>query len=126
MDRKVLFSTLWLFVLLNVIFRDIHEFIKAEFIEQILTGVVNGTQITEGLMLMGAIMIEIPIAMVLLSRILKYRENRWANIIAGVLNIAIIIGNGPGDYDDMFFAAVEIAALLAIIWFAWNWSEKED
>ena len=51
LDMKAKLSTLWIFVLLNVIFRDIHEFIKAEFIQEILTGVVHGTQITEGLML---------------------------------------------------------------------------
>ena len=125
MDTKVMLSTLWLFVLLNMIFRDIHEFIKAEFIQEILTGIVNGTQITEGLLLIGAIMIEIPIAMVLLSRVLKYSVNRWANIIISSFNIALIIINRPGDYDDIFFAAIEIAALLLIIRYAWKWSEQE-
>jgi len=126
MDRKVLYSTIWLFVLLNVIFRDIHEFIKADFIEQILTGVVNGTKITEELMLMGGILMEIPIAMVLLSRVLKYSVNRWANIIAAIFNIVVIIGNRPGDLDDMFFATIEIAALLYIVWSAWKWTESES
>jgi len=125
MDTKVMLSTLWLFVLLNMIFRDIHEFIKAEFIQEILTGIVNGTQITEGLLLIGAIMIELPIVMVLLSRVLKYGINRWANIIISSFNIALIIINRPGDYDDIFFAAIEIAALLLIIRYAWKWSEQE-
>ena len=112
-------------MLLNVIFRDIHEIIKAEFIEEVMTGVINGKKITEELMLMGAFILEIPIAMVFLSRVLKYEVNRWANIIVSLLTISLVISNGERDLDDLFFAIVEIAALLFIIWSAWKWQEQE-
>ncbi|AFY55373.1 hypothetical protein Riv7116_2876 [Rivularia sp. PCC 7116] len=121
MDIKALLSTLWIFVLFNMIFRDLHEFGRPGFLEEIMTGIVNGVQITEGLMLIGGIMAEIPISMVLLSRVLKYKINRWANIIAGAITIAIIIQNGVGDLDDMFFATIEIVSLSVIVWCAWKW-----
>ncbi|MDJ0800983.1 MAG: DUF6326 family protein [Calothrix sp. MO_167.B12] len=121
MDIKALLSTLWIFVLFNMIFRDLHEFGRPGFLEEIMTGNVNGVQITEGLMLLGGIMAEIPISMVLLSRVLKYRINRWANIIAGAITIVIVIQNGPADLDDMFFATIEIVSLSFIIWCAWKW-----
>ena len=121
MDIKALLSTLWIFVLFNMIFRDLHEFGRPGFLEEIMTGIVNGVQITEGLMLLGGIMAEIPISMVLLSRVLKYRINRWANIIAGAITIVIVIQNGPADLDDMFFATIEIVSLSFIIWCAWKW-----
>ena len=73
-DKKALLSTLWIFVLLNMIFRDIHEFFRLGLLEEMMTGVVNGTQVTEEVMLIGAIMVEIPIVMVLLSQILDYRN----------------------------------------------------
>ncbi len=63
MDIKALLSTLWIFVLFNMIFRDLHEFGRPGFLEEIMTGVVNGVQITEGLMLIGGIMAEVPISM---------------------------------------------------------------
>ena len=85
MDVKALLSTLWSFVLFNMIFRDLHEFGRPGFIEEITTGIVNGVQITEELMLLGGIMAEVPISMVLLSRVLNYRINRWANIFAGTM-----------------------------------------
>ena len=87
-------STLWIFVLFNLIFRDIHEFFRAGLLEEIITGVVNGTQVTEFVMLIGAIIVERTIVMVLLSRILDYRINRWANIIISAVMIALIIGMG--------------------------------
>lgn len=121
MDIKALLSTLWIFVLFNMIFRDLHEFGRPGFLEEIMTGIVNGVQITEELMLLGGIMAEIPISMVLLSRVLKYKINRWANIIAGAITIAIVIQNGAADLDDMFFATIEIVSLSVIVWCAWKW-----
>ena len=108
MDVKALLSTLWSFVLFNMIFRDLHEFGRPGFIEEIMTGIVNGVQITEELMLLGGIMAEVPISMVLLSRVLNYRINRWANIFAGTITIAMIINNGVKDLDDIFLMRVPL------------------
>ena len=123
MDIKTLLSTLWIFVLFNMIFRDLHEFGRPGFLEEIMTGIVNGVQITEELMLLGGIMAEVPISMVLLSRVLKYRVNRWANIIAGATTIAFVINNGVKDLDDIFFTAIEVVALILIVWCAGKWKK---
>ena len=125
MDMKAKLSTLWIFVLLNIIFRDIHELFRPGLLAEMMTGTVNGIQMTEGLLLVAGISIEISIAMVLLSRVLNYRVNRWANIIAGAIVIASIIAIGAGDLDDMFFATIEVVALLFVIWSAWRWSKQE-
>ena len=124
-DKRALLSTLWIFVLLNIIFRDIHEFFRLGLLEEMMTGIVNGNQVTEQVMLIGAFMVEIPILMVLLSRILNYRINRWANIIIGAVTIALVIGMGQKDLDDIFFATVEVIALSAIIWLAVKWRRQK-
>ncbi len=124
-DKRALLSTLWIFVLLNIIFRDIHEFFRLGLLEEMMTGIVNGNQVTEQVMLIGAFMVEIPILMVLLSRILNYRINRWANIIIGAVTIALVIGMGQKDLDDIFFATVEVIALSAIIWLAGKWRRQK-
>ncbi|WP_420629671.1 DUF6326 family protein [Candidatus Leptofilum sp.] len=121
LDVKALLSTLWLFGLLNVIFRDIHELFRPGFLAEIMTGTVNGVAMTEGLLLQAGIMLELLIIMVPLSKILPYRPNRWANIIVGVLGIGYVLGNGANDLDDSFFAAVEIVTLALIVWLAWRW-----
>jgi hypothetical protein len=121
MDMKALLSTLWIFVLFNIAFRDIHEILRPGFLEEVMTGTVNGVQMTEGFLLLGGMMLEIPIAMVLLSRVLPYRANRWANIIAGPIAIALIVFGGPSDLDDVFFATIEVVTLLLIVWYAWKW-----
>ena len=124
-DIKALLSTLWIFVLLNIIFRDIHEFVKSGFLEEVMAGTVNGVEITEGLMVVGWMMAEIPISMVLFSRILKYQVNRWANIVTGTLTIAFVVSNGARDLDDVFFAVAEFVALALIVWHAWKWPKQE-
>ncbi len=124
-DMKGKLSTLWIFFLLNLIFRDIHDLFRPGLLEQMMTGVVNGTQVTDELLLLGGIMVEIPISMVLLSRLLNYRLNRWANIIAGSITLTSIIANKPIDLDDVFFTTIEIIALGAIVWLAWQWRKQE-
>ena len=123
-DMKALLSTLWIFFLLNMIFRDIHDFFRPGLLEEMMTGIVNGTQITDEVMLIGGIMVEIPISMVLLSRVLTYQLNRWANIIAGAMTIAVTIGMGQNDLDDVFFTTVEVISLSAIVLCAWKWKQN--
>ncbi len=55
--------------------------------EAIPVRIVGSVHITQGFVLLGAVLLETAIAMVLLSRVLPYRANRWANIIVGVIQI---------------------------------------
>jgi hypothetical protein len=126
MDRKALLSTLWIFVLFNIIFRDLHEVISPGFLEEAITGYVDGMQITERLVFIGAIIVEIPIAMVLLSRVLKYRVNRWVNIIAAAITIMVVFSSVPTVPADIFFDAIEVVALSLIIWYAWKWPKQDE
>ena len=124
LDKRAKLSSLWVFVFLNMIFRDLHEFGRAGFIEEMMTGVVNGVQITDGLMLIGGIMIAVPLLMIPLIQFLNFRANRLANLVIGVLQIVSTIGNNMApDLDDAFFAVIELVALVLIIGLAWNWRE---
>ena len=75
-----------------------------------------------------AVLMETAIAMVLLSRVLRYRANRWANIISGIIHTALVTwsmtGEAPAPFY-IFFATIEIACTLFIIWFAWKWPNPE-
>ncbi|HYB00121.1 MAG TPA: DUF6326 family protein, partial [Ktedonobacteraceae bacterium] len=71
----------------------------------------------------------IPIAMIPLSLVLKYRTNRWANIIAGTIMTAVqfstlFFGSSPTGYY-LFFSIIEIACTLFIVWYAWTWPHPE-
>lgn len=120
MDLKAKLSTLWIVVMFNMVFADIVGFMNPGALEDIMTGAV-GFEITQEVLLVFSILLEIPIAMILLSRILKDSVNRWANIIAGVITILFVIGGGSAYLSYIFFATIEVACLLLIIWSAWHW-----
>ncbi len=126
MQKKATLSTLWIFVLLNVIFRDIHEIVLPRFMEEMQAHAANGTLVSDELMLLAGVMLEIPIAMVLLSRLLPRRFSRPANIIAALFWIVALVSNGVNDLDDIWFMAIEVIGLLAIVWIAWNWKKQES
>jgi hypothetical protein len=119
-DIKLRLSMLWIVVMFNMIFADILSFMLPGFLEE-----AGEIQVTQGLLLVFAIILEIPIAMILLSRALKYRANRWANIIASVITIAFVIGGGSTYLHYIFFATIEIVCMLLIVWYAWKWPKQE-
>lgn len=77
------------------------------------------------LMLGSAIIMEISIFMILLSRVLKYGLNRWANMVISLITIAFVVGGGASFPHYIFIAAVEVCCLLLIVWIAWKWRNPE-
>src|SRR3970040_1769622 len=93
-DMKTKLSILWIFVMFNMVFADIFSFMYPGFLNQIMAGNAEQVQITPEFLLIAAIVTEMPIAMVFLSRLLPYRANRWVNIVGGVITILWVIGGG--------------------------------
>src|SRR4030065_1516222 len=120
-DTKVLLSTLWIVVMINMAYADILSLHIPGILEEVAkTSVSTGTTIPQ-LMLGGAIMLEIPIAMILLSRVLKFKVNRWVNIIASVITIAYVVGGGSTSPHYTFIETIEVVCMLLIVWLAWKW-----
>lgn len=124
-DIKIKISTLWIVVMLNILSADIIGFMNPGDLMKVLIGDV-GINITQELLLIFSILMEIPIAMVFLSRVLKPRFNKWANIIASLITIVFVIGGGDTYPSYIFFASVEIMCMLLIIWYAWKLPEQEE
>ena len=123
-DTRIKLSALWLFVLLNIIFRDIHQMALASHIEMLMTGYYNGTRITEELMLLGGFLVQVPIAMVLFSLLLPHRIGRPVTIIAAILTTGTLLSSAPTDMDDTFHLIVELIAIVGIVLTAWSWREQ--
>lgn len=93
--------------LLNFIFRDLHEIVKAEFL-------------ADAMFLLGGIIVEVPIVMMLMAWVLPLRPARWANIVVAPVFGLTLIG-AAGDLDDYFHFVLMAIALAAIVWKAWSW-----
>jgi hypothetical protein len=124
-DTKVLLSTLWIVVMISVLKADILSlFIPGVADELAQTSASTGVSIPQ-LMLFGAVMGTVGVAMIFLSRILQRGANRWVNLIVSPLYILYIVGGGVSYPHYIFLAAVEVLCLLIIFWNAWKW-EKES
>lgn len=121
-DPKVLLSSLWIFLSVNYIYRDILTNMEPGAVQGFLAGNVGGVTITQGFLLIAALMMEIPFAMILLSRVLKGTAYRWANTIAAILMIVIEIGTmgigTPPTLHYLFYSVIVIVCNLFIIWYA--------
>ena len=124
---KVKLSLLWLFAMLNYIYADIMTVMDSTVLNELLTGVVGGMEITPTFLFFGAILMEIPIAMVFLSLFLKYNVNRWANIVAGSIKTLVVFATlfvGIPTSYYAFFAIIEIITTSSIVYLAWRWKDS--
>jgi uncharacterized protein DUF6326 len=74
---------LWLFATQNYLYCDVVTLMNPDLLKQFLAGRVGGLDVTQAFLLGSSVLVEIPISMVVLSRVLNDRANRWANIAAG-------------------------------------------
>ena len=128
-DMKAIFSTLWIYATLNYLYCDVLGFFDAATLKALMEGHAGSIQITQGFLMGASILMEIPISMVLLSRVLKYGANRWANIIAGTIMTlvqisSLFVGTALANYY-LFFSIIEITCTTFIVWYAWKWTNPE-
>jgi hypothetical protein len=123
-DIRVKLSVLWVFVTLNYLYADvIHLF---NLVESNQAAHSSGPHMTEAAWLGWSILLEIPIAMTVMSRMLKPRANRWANMIAGTIETAAVLLTlpiVPTPYY-LFFGTIEVVCTSVIVWYAWRWPRE--
>jgi Family of unknown function (DUF6326) len=126
-DTRERLSLLWIFALLNYLYADV-----------IALFAIAGTgksfePLPPWALMASAVLMEIPIAMIVASRLLSFRANRLANIIAGTLLTLVngfltfvppLFGWGrpPAFAEYLFFATIETVCTVVIVGQAWKWS----
>jgi hypothetical protein len=121
MDVRSKLLLLWIFLLTNMIYADILSLMDPT---SPIREIMAGAPMPSGGLLAGSIVMEASIIMILLSQVLKRNVNRWVNIIIGLFVIVNVVIGGHGFYY-LFFASIEVASILLIIWFAWKWPKPE-
>ncbi len=105
-----------------IAYADIIGFLEPGTLENIINGDV-GFEITPAIILIISLLQAIPIAMILVSRWFRRDVNRWLNIVASCADacsmcLAAEIGKAP---VILSLPALEVVAMLGIIWLAWTW-----
>lgn len=129
-ERKTVLSTMWIFVLLNMIYADILGMLRPGYIEHLDR---MSQQLSASAVLLFAVLMELVIVMVPLSKLLNRRANRWAHFVVVPLSILWVIGPSLmpslGDSTPLsyiFFAIVEVVTMLAMLWFTWRWPLQDQ
>ncbi|MFD0798437.1 DUF6326 family protein [Maribacter chungangensis] len=123
MDIKTKLSTLWIVVMLNLIFADILS-IMVELVNKKTLGAILG-EITST-MAIAAVLTNIPILMIYFSRVLPYKTNRYMNIGAAILTIVYVVGGGSLMPHYLVCAGIEIIMLLFILRNAFKWKDTKQ
>ena len=128
-DIKQRLSLLWLFALLNYLYADVLA------LYAFLGSPNSAPHLPQWALLGSAVLMEIPIAMIVACRLLPFRANRLANIIAGAILTLVngfltfvppLVGaRTPALPEYLFFATIETVCTSVIVWKAWTWSGVE-
>src|SRR5580692_2852971 len=127
-DTKERLSLFWIFALLNYLYADV----VALFAIVGSPNLADAPHLPPWALLGSAVLMEIPIAMIVASRLLPFRANRLANIVAGAILTLVngfltfvppLVGaRTPALPEYVFFATIEPVCTSVIIWQAWTWS----
>ena len=119
-DVQIILSALWIAIMLTYLLGDVLRIFSGDF----KAGEIGGKKLTQLQWLGIAILMVIPIIMIVLTFLLPYTVNRWANIIVAIfLFIFNVMGlpSYPSAYDK-FLIVVGLVFNLMIVWYAWNWA----
>jgi Family of unknown function (DUF6326) len=119
LDIKTKLSTLWIVVMINMVFADILT-ITVELVNKNTLDIPGDVKV---IMAIAAIVTNIPILMIYLSRVLPYKWNRLTNIFAGIFTIIYIVGPGDTSLHYLIIASIEVIILLIIIVNSWKWKK---
>jgi hypothetical protein len=130
-DIKDRLSLFWIFALLNYLYADVVALFAIVGARNITT---EAPHLSQWALFGSAVLMEIPIAMIVASRLLPFRANRLANVIAGsvmtLVNVAVTFVvpatttlRPPAFPEYLFFGTIETVCTIAIVWVAWIWSD---
>lgn len=112
-------SLLWTFATVNYLYCDVVTLMDPN----------APKAFNAGFLLAASVLVEIPMAMIIASRLLGDRSSRWANVVAGALMTAVQAATlgvkVPAPYY-LFFSVIEMATTATIVWLAWRSNRDHD
>ena len=129
---KIKLAALWIAVEFCFVYGDLLRLYSGDYVAgEGIGGIpVEGMLISLDLLwLIAAITMAIPIVMIVLSVMLKYKANRWTNIVVSILfiiyNIIGLSGGYPSAYDK-FLIILSLVFNVLIVWYAGRWRNQES
>ncbi len=122
--KRDVISTLWIFATLNYIYCDVFSLHHGPNLQNLLTGNVDGFEISQEFLLAFSVVMELPMLMIVLTKVLPIKVNRVLNCLAALFMSCVQLWTlylGGNTLHYMFFSAVEIATTFLIFFVALKW-----
>jgi hypothetical protein len=118
-DTRIVLSGLWVAVMLTYLLGDVLRIFSGDFEAMKTTGKFQPSQ---GMWMLIAVIMLIPIVMIILTLTLQYPAVRWVNIIVPIFVVIFNIAGlpYPGTYDN-FLIFVSFVFNALTVWYAWRW-----
>jgi hypothetical protein len=119
LDIRIILAGLWTSVMLTYLLGDVLRIFAGDFESGQLAG---GMPASQGMWLLIAAIMLVPIVMVVLTLTLPYPAIRWVNIAGAILIVIFNLVGLPykGMYDN-FLIIVSFVFNALTIWYAWKW-----
>lgn len=122
-------SALWVALLFLYVYADVLGFYSPGVIAAVSSGELGAVKITPGFLLVMAVWMAVPSALIFLTLTLPAKANRLTNIIAGIVSMVVLItASIAGEISAryLFQAIIEAALIVAIVWQAWKWPHRGE
>ncbi len=117
-DVRITLSGLWVAVMLTFLLGDVLRV----FAGHAVPGQIQGKPVSQGMWLLIAAIMLIPIVMLVVSLTLPYPAVRWVTLVVAALVVVFNLAGLPyeGAYDNFLIVASFVFCGL-IVWYAWTW-----
>lgn len=109
-------SLLWITLVANILLADI----LSAFIAFNDPGIIDIPGNSRTVMAISALLLNIPILMIYLSRVLKPKLNRRVNIIAAFITLIFVLGGASSLPHYIVIATIETVILAVIVKISWK------
>ena len=118
-EPRIILSGLWVATMLTYLWGDVLRIMAGDVEPGKFTG---GMQATQGMWLLIAAIMLVPIVMVVLTLLLPYPAIRWVSIVVAIVVVVFNLIGLPykGAYDN-FLIIVSFVFNALTIWYAWKW-----
>ena len=117
---RVVISFLWTFIGLNMAFADLLSLYTPGTVPQLLEGTIEGIQLSDQLMLIGAIFLQVALIMIVATLLLASKWCRYLNTLAVGITAVFVIAGGSLKPHYIFFATFEVFAMIVLLFFVWG------
>ena len=115
-------AALWASVMSCYIYGDFLGLYRPGDVKGILNGQGLLGPTSQASLLVVAILVAVPAAMIFLSLVLPPALSRWLNILVGAILTAIVLVTIPGSWAFyIFLSAIEVVLQSLAVWYAWRW-----